>query len=295
MRPKLTRPIHRRAIPSLGLLACCLFAATGMQPVSAQLPMLEPPWLGYYAVQTMGRFQFQVFSKDASAIVHRDVKGSEQMDPLAIRIDFFVRETLPDGKIIVRNILPETLEGIQPATTKLEKSVIRGKVAGDAAFEAVFEQSRGIISMGGRILDPGTLKNPQFCIRTTFPTLEIEKKAPAASLSKRDAKKLEREMARKTKSGTMELKWTDSKRIKQDLEVAVDAGSKELNGPGIAAVEIKTTVYDGKKFILLASSNSAMTLSNPSYGQLKRGFSLIWSADSGKDKTGAARFSFEMR
>lgn len=176
MRPELTRPIHRRAIPSHGLLACCLFAATSMQPVSAHLPMLGPPWLGRYAVQTLGSFQFQVFSKDASAIVRRDVKDSALKDPLAIHIDFFVRETLPDGKIIVRNILPETLEGIQPPTTKLEKSVIRGKVAGNAAFEAVFEQSHGVIPMGGRILDPGTLKNPQFCIRTTFPILEIEKR-----------------------------------------------------------------------------------------------------------------------
>ena len=295
MSYELIRPIHRRAIPSLGLLACCLISATGIHQASAQLPMLEPPWLGYYAVHATSRSQFKVHSNNAKAVLYPDGIFSEALDKLSIKVEIFVRETQPDGKVIERTIQPETLEGLEPPTAKLQKSVIRGKVAGNATLEVVFEQRSGTISIGGRISDPGTLNHPQFCIRATFPSLEDELKAPAANLSKSDAKKLEREMARKAKSGTIDLKWTDSKRVKQDLGVAVDAGSKDLNGPGIAAIEVKPTIYDGKKFIFLASSNSAMNLSNPNFGQLKRGFSIIWSADSSKDKTGTARFSLEMR
>ena len=58
----------------------------------------------------------------------------------------------------------------------------------------------------------------------------------------------------------------------------VEAASKELNGPGIAAAEIEIAAYKGKKFLFIASENSAMTLWNSKVEPLHEGFTINWHA-----------------
>ena len=91
------------------------------------------------------------------------------------------------------------------------------------------------------------------------------------------------------------MKWTDGKRQKLTFEKVLDAGSKEINGPGIAAAEIKIAAYGKRKFFVTAAPNSAMKLSNAKPASLSEGFSIQWSPDHDKDKDGKARLALEVK
>ena len=289
-----------------GILAPLVLVTAGMQPVSAELPSLdEQPWLGYYAVVANKRLQFTFAANGKIALTPIGDKGDPVAHTLAIPIEILIEE-MTDGKPVAKQIKPETLESPQPATDKLEKVVITGKVTGEAAFEVTLEQARGGISIGGRITDPGTLtKNPlRFGIRAKIPNAypkanveeikdsdkELTKEEKRAERkakrdaekdgkgdAKKDAKKDADELE-KIKADRIDLKWTDGTRKKQTFEKEVEAASKDLNGPGIAGAEIEISAYQGKKFLFIASPNSAMTLANDKPAPLFQGFSITWAA-----------------
>ena len=260
-----------------------------MHSASAQLPALnDPPWLGYNAVYANKRFQFGVTSLGKISLTPIGDKGAPVSHALAIGLEIAIEETLPTGKVVVKNLQSATLESSQPATDKLEKTVIRGKVTGDASFETQIEQDRGMILMSGRLVDPGTIKNPlRFTIHAKFPT--------AYPYDEPKDKKAEKAFEKKIEGDRIDLKWTDGKRKKQNLIDSVTAASPEINGPGIAAAQIEMVAYKGKKFVFTASENSSMNLAAENTGPLHKGFSIIWVPDTAKDKDGKARFSFDVK
>lgn len=298
-----------------------------MQCASAQLPQLsEPPWLGYFGVYSSKRYDFKITSQGKITLIPTNSKGEPAAHTLEVPVDIVVEETMPDGKITTKQIKKETLASTQAATDKLEKSVITGKVTGDAAFEATIEQSHGIISIGGRITDKGTLvKNPiRFAVRVKIPNaypkadIEVKKEGTdkeATKEERRAERKAKREAEKEaekkntgkktgsTKDDTKEkiaddridMKWTDGTRKKQAMDTEVDASSKDINGPGIAGMEIEISAYQGKKFLFIATPGSAMNLSNDKPGGLFQGFTVNWSPDAEKDKDGKARFNLEVK
>ena len=111
------------------------------------------------------------------------------------------------------------ISAADPATDKLTKVVIRGKSEGTASLEITVEQSRGIIFLGGRILDPGLFKNPLRCSFTaTFPNVipnyggEPKSENPDDRSAKRAAKEQEKADEKKLKEASLSLKWTDGKK-----------------------------------------------------------------------------------
>jgi hypothetical protein len=275
-------------LPS-GVLASLMISAAGIQFATAQLPSLnEKPWLGYFAAFEGKKFEFGVMSVGKIILTPMGDKGTAVSHALAIPIEIGIEEVLPDGKVTMKQLKAETLSSAESATDQLVKTVIKGKVTGDAAFEATIEQNRGVISMGGRVVDPGTLKNPlRFAIRVKFPT--------AYKYDNPKDKKEEKAFEKKIEDDRIDMKWTDGTRKKQGFNVALEAASKELNGPGIAAAEIEIAAYKGKKFLFIASENSAMTLWNSKVEPLHEGFTINWRPDAEKDKEGKARLSFEVK
>ena len=271
-----------------GFVASVLFAA--IEPASAQLPSLDKaPWLGHFAAFQNKKFQIGITGQGKMTLIPMGDKDAPMTQSLAVPILFGIEEVLPDGKGTLKEIKPETLESTQPANDDFETLVIRGKVTGDASFEVTIEQKRGVISIGGRVVDPGTLKKYplRFAVRARFPTAYPARK-------ERD-KKEEKIFQKKLEDDRIDLKWVDGKRMKQTFEEKVIASSKEINGPGIAAAVIEIEAYKGKKFFFIASENSSMTLSNEKEGPLHLGFSVNWSADAAKDTEGKARLSFEVK
>ncbi len=270
--------------------AGCLGLA-GISPVSAQLPGLEEKeWLGYFVGFQNKKYQFTITSQGKAAIRVMGKKGEPLAQKLTIPVEFLVEEILPDGKASVRNLKPESLESAQPATNKPQLIVIRGKVTGEASFEAFVNEDRGVISLGGRLLEPGTLtKNPlRFSIRVKFPDAYPSAKAAGD-------KKEEKELKEKLKNDRLQLSWTDGTRVKPPTDKTVDAGSKEINGPGIAAMQVEFSAYDEKKCDFTASPGSTMTLSGSPAAPLHEGFTVTWKTDPAKDPEGKARLSFEVK
>lgn len=271
-----------------GWLAVALCAA--VLPAAAQLPSLDKqPWLGHFAAHQNKRFQVGITGQGRMALTPMGDKDAPFSPTYAVNIVFGIEEMLPGGGTTLKEIKTETLESSQPASDDFEKLVIRGKVTGDAAFEVFIEQERGEISIGGRVTDPGTLtKNPlRFAVRAKIPNVYTKEKTE----TKKEIKMFEKKM----KDDRIDLKWTDGKRLKHNFYEELNASSKEVNGPGIAAAQIEIGAYKGREFIFMASENSAITLSNEKPGGLHQGFTLHWTPDDKKDPEGKARLNFEVK
>lgn len=267
------------------------FAMTVLAPssVQAQLPALnDPPWLGHFIGVESKRFHLGVTSMGKITLNPLGDRGTPIGHKLTVTLEIGILETTADGKQTLRRLKPESLTSSDPATDDLKKVVIRGKVTGDASFEATIEQERDVISFGGRVLEPGTLKGPlNFVVSVGIPS--------AYPYDKAEDKKEEKAFQKKIEDDRLDIKWTDGKRVKQTFEKEVDASSKELNGPGIAAAQVEISSYKGKKFLFTATENSAMTMANKKPGPLHLGFDLNWQPDPEKDKEGKSRLSLEVK
>ena len=83
--------------------------------------------------------------------------------------------------------------------------------------------------------------------------------------------------------------------MKVTFEKQIDAGTKEFNGSGITAAEIKSSDYGKKTVVLNASPKSIMEIDNLFAEQLAAGFSLRWVPDVAKDMDGKARLAFAVK
>lgn len=267
-----------------------LFSAAGILPVPAELPsMSEKDNLGYFVVARNRSFNYGLTANGKGSMKLMNPKGGEISSKLAIGLDFSVLETMPDGKVISRQIKAETLESAQEATDKPKDVVFKGKVTGDIEFEAYISEDRGGILLGGRLLNAGALKNPtRFVIDMKFPTTLPEAKSEP---TKKDTKAYED----KIKDDKVQLKWTDGKKAKIDANEDVEGSSKEVSGPGISAAVVEFSAYSDRKIQATASPNSSMVISNKDKGPLSSGFSLVWSADVAKDPDGKARLSVDVK
>lgn len=256
----------------------------------AALPTMgEQPWMGYFVGYGDKKFRFTVDQNAKIMLVPLNQKGEPMSKVTQIPILFGIEETNAEGRSYLRKILPETLESSDEKTSKLEKCTIRGKVTGEASFELHLSQERGVISLGGRMTDPGKLtRNPvRFVIRPDFPN--------AYPYDKKDDKKGAKDFEKKIKDDRIDIKWTDGKKTKLTFEKDVDANSNEVNGPGIAATIIETAAYKDIRFIFTATPDSSMKFSNEKTAPLYKGFAITWQADPEKDKEGKARLSIEVK
>lgn len=260
----------------------------------AQLPALgEPPWLGYYGAFKNKRYQFGITTTGKVSLLPMNTRGEPIFSKMGIDIQFGIEETMPDGKVVMRRVIPESLQSKEPASDRIEKSTITGKVTGDAAFELHVEQQRGIVFIGGRITDKGTLtKNPtRFAIRAIFPTLYPRDKKVEKDIDEKAGK----DFKKKTEDDRVDLKYTDGKRAKIDSVEDVLASSKEVSGPGITSAQLEFAAYPERRFEFTASPNSSFILQNDAAAPLHEGFTINWKADEAKDKDGRARLAIEVK
>ena len=273
-----------------GVLVCGLWVSAVSDTALAQLPALDDkPWLGYYAAVEHKRFNLGVTAQGKISLIPMGRTGKPVAHNLAIPILVGIEEMQPNGQYSLKEIQPATLESSSPATDKLENAVIRGKVTGDASFEVTLEHERGVISIGGRMLDPGKLKGAsRFVIRMRFPN------AYAQTRKARD-KNDEKDFQKQVKGDRIDLKWTDGKRKKQAMDEKVDASSKDINGPGIAAAEVEISSYQGRNFYVSSSENANLSLWNGGSAPLNQGFTFVWTPEAAKDPEGKARLSIELK
>lgn len=271
-------------------IAAILVAAAVVQPLVADLPMMqEKEWLGFFQGFENKHYRFGIASDGKGSIRMIGKKKEPLGQKLTIDVTFLAEETQPGGKVVGRSVIPASLESGNPASDSPKDVVIRGKVTGDAAFEVKVSEDRGVISIGGRLLDMGKVKNPlRFAIRLRIPNA-YPYDSPDGS------KKEQKAFEGKSKEDRIQLTWNDGKRIKPSTSEAIDAGSEKFNGPGIKEAEFEFGTYQANKFEVVASGNSVLKLSNSDTGPLRNGFLLTWTADPVKDPKGEARLSLEVK
>jgi hypothetical protein len=275
----------------VSMLLAGLIHVAGIGTATAELPALnKQPWLGYFVVVDNNRLQFGILSDGKASLRVTGKKDEPVSQKLGVKLSFVVEETLPDGKVIIKTLIPESLESSQPATDKPKNVTFRGKVKGDAVFEVSIDEDRGKVFLGGRLIDRGTLTvNPtRFSIQLKFPDAYPNDKNTG---SKKEMDKFEEKISK----DRVQLTLVGGKRVKLPNDKPVDTGSKEINGPGIDLAEIEFSSYKGKKMELDASGNSMMTLTNSKIEPLHGGFTVIWAADPAKDPEGKARLTIDVK
>jgi hypothetical protein len=254
----------QRAISLLLAAAACITTAR------AKLPSLDNRvWLGYFAAYEGRDYLFGISAEGEIRIQPLATKGSGSSDKsigtTSMTIQIGVEEDAPNARPSVRTIRVESLESADEPTDKLEKTVIRGKVTGDATFELTIERNRNDITISNRLIDAGSLtKNPiRPVVAFNLPLLYRydDAEGPSKAQLKLRAK------------DTLELKWTDGTRKKFSLMEEKDATTADFNGPGISMLEIEAggLMRDRKLNLAAAEGVSVLRAGNSTPQMLSRG------------------------
>jgi hypothetical protein len=271
-------------------LAIVWVALVSTQPAPAALPCLkEKPWFAYFLVLRDKKFNFGLSGTAEGMLTPMGKTGKPITQSLTLPLAFMVEEILPNGRSVSRKILADSLTTKDAATAKPGQVTFRGKVTGGASFEGHIEVEHGVVAVGGHLLDAGTLKaNPlRFGIRITFPSAYRHK----PQIDKQAARLFEEML----KDDHFSILWTDDKHVRLTGNDALEAGSKKVNGPGIAGLRVEVSAYQGKSFEFKATKNSKMELWCRLRQPLHRGFSINWYPDPSKDPEGKARLTFDVK
>lgn len=254
----------------------------------AELPELgEKPWLGCFAVYKGSKVRLKIHAEGGVLIEPHYEKG-EPRPYINIPVTYSLERTMPNGAKRLVEVIPASLESDDEETDKFKETVIRGEFEGGAKFEVMIEQKRGMVSLGGRITDPGT-----------YDPMKIQFHVSARVLNFYGRKKLE--LANNPKAfralieeDSLELETTAGKKQEFDFIEARDLAAEEFNGPGVAEAVVEIGSIK-RRLVFEASGDSAIRLSNRKGTPLNEGMVVNWTPDAGKDPRAEARFVIEVR
>lgn len=259
-----TRMIVKYVIPLLLAAAAC------MANLRAELPSLEKAiWRGYFAGYEGRICLFGVTAKgELNLQLQADTKkgnNGEGIGASPMNILIRIEELLPNAKPTTRTIQPDSLKTTDEPTDKLEKTVICGKVTGDASFELTIERERDTFTISNRLVDAGELTKNE--IRPVV-LLQMRQLYPYDG-----SPKLTKPEIRERTKDTLELKWTDGTQKKFSLIEEMDANSADVNGPGIAIAQIEAggLIRDRKLTLEAPEGHSIIQISNSTPQMLSRG------------------------
>lgn len=246
----------------------------------ADLPGLnEKPWLGHFIGITDKKFQFGITTK-GEAVLHplkRDGSVHSLFNP--INVHYEILETMPDGKVVSKQVKQETLASEQPAVENPEGPVkFTGKVTGDAAFEITVTPERAGYSLTGKVTDKGSLANPlQFVITMDFDPFK-------GGPGKGDDEKAEQAVEnfeKKIKRDELRFKTTGGKNEK--IEFLDKVNPSTLHPGGFTEAELRTEGYGGVTFELEAVGKSKIVFEDKGEKEFWNGFSARWSVNQDGD------------
>jgi len=275
-------------------------------PAAAQLPSFnEVPLLGYFATYNDRNVEFGINVNSGVRLMPNlsgQLSATFTVGTYALDITPRLIAMNPDGTTTNRRITPESLEADTPVTDKFEKTTIRGQVTGGGSFEFTLEQNRGVLIMGGRMLNPEEVNPPhRFAIEIKVPAqltsgnLNTLSKLTAAEPDDSRARREHREFMRQFRSDRIALRWIDQQSGRFQLTETFDDDATAINGPGIAELELQSHIYRARRLVINAENGSAITLTPTREGMLQPGFTLLWMNDPEKDPDAKARVAIAVR
>lgn len=267
----------------------------GIQPASAELPMMEQPWIGYFAVAESGAFQF-LFSAQGSFEIMILNNDAVQIQP-PINLQFLATETRPDGSVRELAMNPDTLESADIPTAKLKKTVFRCKLTDEATGQPTLEGTIEVVGRtiltSARITDSGAFDQKTILpvIRASFPPFYTVEKTQKETWDKKQIKEYEKRIGK----DSVTLKHLDGTRVKLACSDNTNPKSKEVNGKGISSAEVEISAYQDRKIEFLAAQGSSLTMENLAPGALHDGFWFQWSSDPANDPQGKAKLNIRIK
>jgi len=267
-----------------GLLVPLMMAGGEARAEGGSLPVLQvKPWEGYFVAHETRSYQFGLGCDGIGVIIPKKRRGESFGINRSLPVLITLEEVLPNGKVVVKRLDPDSLETKDKPTTKPKVVKYTGKVTGGAAFEAQIEFDGSKMLFGGKVTDPGKVKNPlRFCVRVGVRDLY------------RGADPKDREFRRKVKDDEVRFKTIDGKRGKIEMGEVVDL-AKEFGGKGLESMRFETNSYQGRRFEFACVDGGSIEIEHPAGKPLTGGMTIIWRADPKKDPEGRARFEVSVR
>lgn len=256
--------------------------------------MVEEKWLGFFAVHSSNRQQFSI-DPMGNMLLEPINAGKQGAMKYGVKITPKITETSSAGMTTNKKVVADTLQTSDAATSKLQKVTFRGEVTGNAGFEITAEQSRDIIFLSGRMLDPGKVSNPQFAILISVPSLYSGQIKSAAGLDKREIRKAEKKLADKLRGDRVTIQKSNGELLRLSTDDGANMTGEEFSKLGITSVELDCSVFDKRTLAISTSVGTSMTLVKKPDDALLKGFDLLWIIDSTKDPSGKAQLSIQFR
>ena len=276
------------------LLVSLLFAGTCVQRASGELPAFQDaPWLGYFAVFNLAHTQLRITSQGAISLVYAANKR-EVSPQTSLPVEILVEEVIPGGKTVERLVDPSALESSQGPAENPEQIMLKGQAEGGILVEIQIEQMRGVVSFGGRVLDPGShaRKALGFAMRISFPATHTK---PEPTADKRATIANDKAFEKRIAKDFVRARQIDGKGLKLSLEKIVKGVPEDLNAPGIAELEVDTTAFGGAGFRFAATPNSRIAFASAVAAPLYRGFTIVWRGDAAQNSNTNERLSMRVK
>jgi hypothetical protein len=275
-----------------GLGIWVVAAIGGMVPAAAELPSLmgENRWLGYFVGYENRRCSLAIAANKGQIVLRPIGKnGKAPAQRVFVAFDCQILESMPDGSTKEHRLIPASLESGQEATQEPKNLTIRGKVKGGAGFEFTLHEDSGKFSLGGRVLDAGSITNPlRFSVRA-----KIQNGYPSQKMD--PDKQRQKVIEDKMKRDRILVTLADGKRLRPSTSEVGAAGAVGLDGALATAVQVEFSSWLDNRLQLEATGGSTMRMEVSGGNPLWKGFSLVWSADPKKDPQSKATLEIEMK
>lgn len=278
------------------MIAWLLIAGPGLKTVNAQLPMAkDAPELGYFALLMEKKLKFGINTEGGIEIQPLNREKNPEGEPL--NIEPSIVETQPGGNEIPRRLVANTLETNEAPAARLTKTSYRGKADNGAVMEAAVEASRGVIFLGGKILEKGQGMNPQH-VGFAIPMHHVYNGDTNRIAEIENAEEKEEEQKafmKKTRNDSISLRLAGGKRLKYKMQEAIGPLNEQIKGAAIEQVELEYAAYPDHKFLFTAAPGSQITLVAGDGTPLHKSLSIGWKSNPEKDPEGKARLALQVK
>jgi hypothetical protein len=278
------------------MIAWLLIAGPGLKTANAQLPMAkDAPELGYFALLAEKKLKFGI--NTGGEIEIQPLNREKNPEGELLKIEPSIVETLPGGSEVPRRLVANTLETKEAPAARLAKTSFRGKADNDALMEVSVEASRGVIFLGGRILEKGKSINPQH-VGFAIPMHHVYNGDTNRIAEIENAEEKEEEQKafmKKTRNDSISLRLAGGKRLKYKMQEPIEPLIEKIKGAVIEQVELAYAAYPDHKFLFTAAPGSQITLVAGDGTPLHKSLSIHWKANPEKDPEGKARLALQVK